>query len=256
MRWRAGGGALLGGAGEGLGDLEEGEAEFEEGGGEQGLLGGREVGLGFVVEDGEHVDGLTGAEDVDLGLLAFLGAAAELEDGLHVDGLDESLEGHGGGWSAPGLAARMAVSRRSAVASKAMRDCSICSGVGAGGMLASSAGSGAGRARRRVRGEGSGRRRVAPVRSASARDWLRASGLISVWLQGLGFGLGFAGVGVGAGFAFGGVAAAIGDDEGKRFVGHVGSIQVVENGRAVGVATPPGYWMPVDAARSRTSRRM
>ncbi len=29
-------------------------------------------------------------------------------------------------------------------------------------------------------------------------------------------------VGVGAGFAFGGVAAAVGDDEGKRFVGHVG----------------------------------
>ena len=61
----------------------------------RGLFGG-EIALGFVFEDGEHVDALAGAEDVDLGLLAFRGGAAELHDGGHVDGLDELLEAHGG----------------------------------------------------------------------------------------------------------------------------------------------------------------
>ena len=59
--------------------------------------GGGEVAGCFFREDGEHVNGLAGAEDVDLGLLALLGAAAELQDGLHVDGLDELVEAHGGG---------------------------------------------------------------------------------------------------------------------------------------------------------------
>ena len=45
------------------------------------------------------------------------GLRPELHDGGHVDGLDELVEAHGG-WvvGMPGLAARMAVSRRSTVA--------------------------------------------------------------------------------------------------------------------------------------------
>ena len=76
--WASGGwallGACLGGAGEGLGDFEEGEAELEEGAVQEVLFGGGEIAAGLVGEDGEHVDGLAGAEDVDLGLLALLGA--------------------------------------------------------------------------------------------------------------------------------------------------------------------------------------
>ncbi len=65
-----------GGAGEGLGDLEEGHAEFEEGAFEEAGFFGGEVALGFFGEDGEHVDALAGAHDVDLGLLALVGGAA------------------------------------------------------------------------------------------------------------------------------------------------------------------------------------
>ena len=91
-------GRLLGGggAGEGLGDLEEAHAELEEGAvDEAGFVGG-EVALGLFGEDGEHVDALAGAHEVDLGLLAFGGGAAELHDGGHVDGLDDLVEGHRG----------------------------------------------------------------------------------------------------------------------------------------------------------------
>ena len=103
-RWDSGAtGTLLGGAGEGLRDLKEGEAELEEGACEHGVLGWAEIGGGSIAEDGEHVDGLLGAEEVDLGLLAFLGASAELQDGLHVDGLDERLEGEGGGVVGAGI---------------------------------------------------------------------------------------------------------------------------------------------------------
>ena len=59
---------------------------------DEALLGRGEIALGSGGENAEHVDGLAGAEEVDLGLLAFLGAAAELQDGLHVDGLDDLLE--------------------------------------------------------------------------------------------------------------------------------------------------------------------
>ena len=96
--WGAGGWRLAAGGrtGEGLGDFEEGHAEFEEGAVEEvGLVRG-EIALGFFAEDAEHVDALAGAEDVDLGLLAFGGGSAELHDGGHVDGLDELLEAHGG----------------------------------------------------------------------------------------------------------------------------------------------------------------
>jgi hypothetical protein len=84
-------------AGEGLGDLEEGHAEFEEGAFEEAGLVGGEVAFGFFGEDGEHVDALTGAHEVDLGLLAFLGGSAELHHGGEVDGLDELVEAHGWG---------------------------------------------------------------------------------------------------------------------------------------------------------------
>ena len=59
------------------------------------LVGG-EVALGLFGEDGEHVDALAGAEEVDLGLLALVGGAAELHDRRHVDGLDELVEAHRG----------------------------------------------------------------------------------------------------------------------------------------------------------------
>ena len=85
-----------GGAGEGLGDFEEGHAELEEGGVEQAGFVGGEVALGLFCEDGEHVDALAGAHEVELGLLAGLGSGAELHDCGHVDGLDELVEAHGG----------------------------------------------------------------------------------------------------------------------------------------------------------------
>ena len=55
-----------------------------------------EIALGLFGEDAEHVDALTSAEDVDLGLLAFVGCGAELHHRGHVDGLDELLEAHCG----------------------------------------------------------------------------------------------------------------------------------------------------------------
>ena len=62
-----------GGAGEGLGDFEEGHAELEEGAVEQAGFVRGEVALGLFGEDGEHVDALAGAHEVDLGLLALAG---------------------------------------------------------------------------------------------------------------------------------------------------------------------------------------
>ena len=91
--WRL---AAGGGAGEGLGDFEEAHANLEEGVVHELGLGGREVALGLFGEDGEHVDALARAHEVDLGLLARLGGAAELQDGGHVDGVDDLLEAHGG----------------------------------------------------------------------------------------------------------------------------------------------------------------
>ena len=55
---------------------------------------GRRVAFGFFGEDGEHVDALTGAHEIDLGLLAFRRVAAQLHDGGEVDGLDELIEAH------------------------------------------------------------------------------------------------------------------------------------------------------------------
>ena len=87
--------ALGGLAGQGLGDFEEAHVELEEGRLDQRGFGGLgEVAGGFGGDGGEHVDGLACAEDVDLGLLAGGGGAAELHEGLHVEGLDEALEGH------------------------------------------------------------------------------------------------------------------------------------------------------------------
>ncbi len=96
----AGGGAGLTGlaglglTGHELGHFEEAHAGFEDGGVEEVVFGLGEGALGFFGEDGKHVDGLAGSEEVDLRGLAGLGAAAELHDRLHVDGLDEALEGH------------------------------------------------------------------------------------------------------------------------------------------------------------------
>ena len=111
--WRL---SVGGGASEGLGDFEEAHADFEERAvDELGLLRS-EVALGFFGEDGEHVDALARAHQVDLGLLALLRGSAELHDGGHVDRTARSGRSViAGGWSMPGLAARTAVSRRSAV---------------------------------------------------------------------------------------------------------------------------------------------
>ena len=68
--------------------------QLEEGAVEEAFLFGGEIAPGFVGEDGEHIDALAGAEDVDLGGLALLGGSAELHDGGHVDGLHQSLEAH------------------------------------------------------------------------------------------------------------------------------------------------------------------
>ena len=88
--------AVGGGAGQGLGDLEEAHADFEEGVVDELRLGRGEVALGLFGEDGEHVDALARAHQVDLGLLALLGGSAELHDGGHVDGLDDLVEAHRG----------------------------------------------------------------------------------------------------------------------------------------------------------------
>ena len=52
--------------------------------------------LVFSASTAEHIDALARAEDVDLGLLALVGCAAELHDRGHVDGLDELVEAHCG----------------------------------------------------------------------------------------------------------------------------------------------------------------
>ena len=57
---------------------------------------GGEVSLGFFCQDAEHVDALTRAHQIDLGLLSFVSGSAKLDDGRHVDGLDERLEVHRG----------------------------------------------------------------------------------------------------------------------------------------------------------------
>ena len=93
---RAGAAPAGGGAGEGRGDFEEAHADLEERVVDELRLGRGQVALGFFGEDGEHVDALARAHQVDLGLLALVGGAAELHDGGHVDGLDDLLEGHRG----------------------------------------------------------------------------------------------------------------------------------------------------------------
>ena len=92
----AGRGLGCGGSGECLGDLEEGHPKLEESAFEKAGLFGGEVALGLFGENGQHVDALAGSDDVDLGLLALGGCAAELHDRGHVDGLDELVEAHGG----------------------------------------------------------------------------------------------------------------------------------------------------------------
>ena len=94
--WGSGSGALLGRAGKGLGDFKECQAQLKDGAIDEALFGMREISLCLAAQDAEHVNTLAGAEQVDLGLLAFLGAAAKLQDGLHVNGLDDPFKAHGG----------------------------------------------------------------------------------------------------------------------------------------------------------------
>ncbi len=82
------------GAGEGLRDLKECHTQLEQGAVEQASLFRGEVAFGFFFEHSQHVDALARSEDIDLGLLALLGGAAELHDGGHVDRLHELLEAH------------------------------------------------------------------------------------------------------------------------------------------------------------------
>ncbi len=82
-------------AGEVLRDFEEPHAGFEEGRLQEMVFGFGEIALGFLSEEGEHVHGLTGAEEVNLGLLARFAGSTELHDGLHVNGLDETRDGGG-----------------------------------------------------------------------------------------------------------------------------------------------------------------
>ena len=134
-----------------------------------------------------------------------LGGAAELHDGGHVDGLDELVEAHAGGWSMPGLAARMAVSRRSAVAGRRRWP---------------------GRSARRWAAAGDRGRRAAAAAGAAAQAW-RHGGLDSSGgfgcrrrrgaSRGSGSGEGSAS---GRGVAVEGELAAVGDDEGLVLFGH------------------------------------
>ncbi len=188
-----------GGAGEGLGDLEEGHAEFEEGAFEEAGLVGGEVALGLFGEDGEHVDALAGAHEVDLGLLAFLGGAAELHHGGHVDGLDELVEAHG--WGVVDAGVGGADGGVEAVGGHLVGAAGLLGllGCGSGGQV------GLGlfglRGRGRWLGNWRGRRRGRGC-----------GGLAGFFLGGW--------VGVGAGLAVEGELAAIGDDEGLVLFGH------------------------------------
>ena len=187
-----------GGAGEGLGDLEEGHAEFEEGAFEEAGLVGGEIALGFFGEDGEHVDALAGAHEVDLGLLAFGGGAAELHDGGDVDGLDELVEAHGGRMVHAGVGG--ADGGVEAVGGHL---------VGAAGLLGLLGGGAGGRSV-----SGSSACGGAAVVGSGRGGWrgLRLAAGSRVLFGGW--------VGVGAGFAVEGELAAIGDDEGLVLFRH------------------------------------
>jgi hypothetical protein len=233
-------GALGGLAGEGLGYFEEAHVELEEGGVDEGGFGWGEAGFGFGRDDGEHVDGLAGAEDVDLGLLAGGGGTAELHEGLHVEGLDDAVEGHLGDGLHAGVGGAdggvEAVYR------------GLEGGFGLGGLLG---------------GEGWGFVGVGLVScGVFGCGWVgdglgagEAGGGLELVFLGWG-GLeglrarrfGDAGWGVRAGFAFGGELAAVVDDEffdfghgvlgGAGFVGQIPVFQMPD--ASFEVAVPPG----------------
>ena len=54
----------------------------------------REIAFGLGVDEGEHVDGLARADDVDLRRVTGFGGSAELNERLHVKRLDEALKAH------------------------------------------------------------------------------------------------------------------------------------------------------------------
>ena len=198
-------------AGEGLRHLEEREAEFEERARQQGVFGFGEVAFGLLCEDAEHVDGLACAEDIDLRLLAGLGASAELQDGLHVDGLDERFEGEGGGMVRTGVGSADGEVEALGGGVEGAEGLLHLLGGGAGGLIlfGAFAGRGCGLLRRgRFDGGGGhfdhfrGRRRL------GCRGDFGFAGRL-----GRGFGA-LAGLSVGV------ELAAVGDDEGKWLIGH------------------------------------
>ena len=96
LHGRGTGGSLLGRPRKRLRNFKEGEAQLENGTGQQRLLGVGKVAGGALMQNGQHVDRLARAQDIDLGLLAFLGAAAKLQNCLHVNGLHNAFEAERG----------------------------------------------------------------------------------------------------------------------------------------------------------------
>ena len=158
---------------------------------------GREIAFGLFGEDGEHVDALAGAHDVDLGLLALVGCTAELHDRGHVDGLDELVEAHGGRVVHAGIGG--ADGGVEAVGGHL---------VGAAGLIGLFCG---GLGRKLSSGPASVGATAACGGAWPATGWRRGCGTL--------FSLG-GWVGVGAEFAVQGELAAIGDDEGLVLFRH------------------------------------
>ncbi len=75
-----------------VGDLQEHHAQVEQRGLQQLLLAVGKVSLGFFGQDGEQVDRMACADDVDARLLAGLGGGAHGDDGGKIERLHDLLE--------------------------------------------------------------------------------------------------------------------------------------------------------------------
>src|ERR1035438_9576400 len=80
--------------GEQVGDLEVGHAQFVKAVLEHILLRWRQVALSLVLQDGQRVNGLPGAQQVNLRLRALRRRQTELHQRTHVNRGDKLLEGN------------------------------------------------------------------------------------------------------------------------------------------------------------------
>jgi len=167
-------------------------------------------------EDGEHVDALARAHEVDLGLLAGLGCAAELQDRRHVDGVTICSKLMAGRMLHAGVGG--------ADGGVEVIGGLLIGGVGLlhlaggwrGGSSASAGKSGAGGA------GGSGSAVLGDLNSSGGGGADGAAELHSTpGIRAPGW------IGIGARGSVGGELAAVGDDEGLVLFGHVNTLSVV-----------------------------